>query len=84
MKKAYPINPLLKTDTLVTIDDYKALLSAYQSSPLHGGFSYAYPNHFSQNRLTDILMNKLQSQGQEIHFGTKYSGHQTTGAGVEV
>jgi len=37
------------------------MIDFYQSEPqtLGGGFTYAYPNHFSQNSLTKVLQEKL-------------------------
>ena len=75
IKQAYPSNPCLKeVESLKTLADYHALLKAYQASPMDGGFTYTYPNHFSQNRMTKILLSKLQSQSQPIDFSTEYLG----------
>ena len=52
-----------------TEEDYRRLLESWQGAPQLdakgvnlGGFTYAYPNHFSQNRLTRICKEKLDSQ----------------------
>jgi hypothetical protein len=56
-----------------TKDEYLKLFDIYQSEPklilnkkgrnpaTAGGFTYAYPNHYSQNLLNKLLWDKLEA-----------------------
>ena len=54
-----------------TKEDYLKLIDHWQSAD---GFTYAYPNHFSQNKLTKLCREKLNAQGQPIMFEKVYHG----------
>ena len=54
--------------------DYLDVFRGFQSDPdplrKNGGFTYAFPNHFSQNLLSKELRENLKSLNQEIMYGS--------------
>lgn len=38
-------------------------------------FTYAYPNHYPQHKLNELLLRKLADQGQSVLFSHAYAGH---------
>ena len=47
-------------------------------------FTYAFPCHFSQNKLNTVLHNILQSDESDIRFNSKYISHKQVGEKVYV
>ncbi|CDW87725.1 polyketide hydroxylase-like [Stylonychia lemnae] len=58
--------------------DYKKVLEGFKEK-----FTYAYPNHFSQNKLNTILLELLDKQKQDILFQHDYLNHQIIKDGQE-
>ena len=62
-------------------------LDATMISHFRHKFTYAYPSHYSQNKLNQALLSSLQrdeSSLTQVKFGMSYESHQMDESGVTV